>query len=226
MITAPPLKKFGATSMQWTPVGLGSWAMERDPKASITALQAGLDAGANHIDTAEMYGDGRAEEIVGEAVRGRRDKIFLVSKVLPSNASYDGTLAACHRSLTRLKTDHLDVYLLQWREHPTDHAETFRAFEKLKADGKISAWGVSNFDVDDMVEAVKVAGEGKIACNQVLYHLEERAIEPELIPWCDAHGVAITAYSPLGKAARPNSARSTRSPRRAAPLPSRSHWPF
>jgi diketogulonate reductase-like aldo/keto reductase len=151
----------------------------------------------SHIDTAEMYGDGLAEEVVGEAIAGRRDEVFLVSKVLPHNASRHGTVAACERSLARLKTDRLDCYLLHWRgPHPL--AETIAAFEQLRNGGKILSWGVSNFDVDDLDEALALAGEGRIACNQVLYHLEERAIEHAVLPWCEAHRVALVAYSPFG----------------------------
>ena len=148
-----------------------------------------------HIDTAEMYGD--AELVIAEAIAGRRDEIFLVSKVLPSNASRRGTIAACERSLKRLKTDRLDCYLLHWRgSYPLP--ETVAAFEELARAGKIRSWGVSNFDTDDLNEMLAVAGKGKIACNQVLYHLQERAIEHAVIPWCEQHGVAVVAYSPFG----------------------------
>lgn len=179
-------------------IGQGTWFFEEArEKDAIAALQAGLDAGLTHVDTAELYGAGRVEEIVGRAIRGRRDEVFLVSKVLPSNADYEDTIAACERSLERLGTDHLDVYLLHWRGG-TPLAETFRAFDELEAAGKIRAWGVSNFDVDDLDEAVDVAGEGRIACNQVLYHLGERTIEHAVVPWCREHDVAVVAYSPLG----------------------------
>jgi diketogulonate reductase-like aldo/keto reductase len=148
-----------------------------------------------HIDTAEMYGD--AELVVAEAIAGRRDQIFLVSKVLPSNASRRGTITACERSLARLKTDRLDCYLLHWRgAYPL--AETVAAFEELVSAGKIRSWGVSNFDADDLGEMLAVAGQGRIACNQVLYHLSERAIEHAVLPWCEQHGVAVVAYSPFG----------------------------
>ena len=155
----------------------------------------------NHIDTAEMYGDGAAEAVVGEAIAGRRDEVFLVSKVLPHNASRTGTLAACERSLRHLKTDRLDCYLLHWRgRHPL--AETIGAFAELMRVGKILSWGVSNFDTDDLDEAQAaaktVAGAGAIACNQVLYHLGERHIEHAVIPWCETNGVAVTGYSPFG----------------------------
>jgi len=205
MISDPQLthRKLGPTEMSWTTVGLGTWNMERDPKASVKALLAGLDEGANNIDTAEMYGDGRVEEIVGEALRGRRDQVYVVSKVLPSNSTYQLTLDACRRSLRRLKTDYLDLYLLHWRNKRVPLGETFRAFEDLKKSGEIRHWGVSNFNVADMEEAADVAGKERIACNQVLYHLEERAIEDRLIPWCRRHGIAVVAYSPFGQKALP-----------------------
>lgn len=179
-------------------IGQGGWYIERGQRReAVAALRRGLDLGLTHIDTAEMYGDGRSEEIIGEAISERRDEVFLVSKVLPHNASRAGTIAACERSLRRLGTDRLDGYLLHWRGgYPL--AETFAAFEALKRDGKILSWGVSNFDVDDLEEALGVAGEGAIACNQVLYHLGERAIEHAVLPWCARHGVAVTAYSPFG----------------------------
>jgi len=148
-----------------------------------------------HIDTAEMYGD--AELVVAEAIAGRRDEVFLVSKVLPSNASRRATVAACERSLARLKTDRLDCYLLHWRgSYPL--ADTVAAFGQLMEAGKIRSWGVSNFDADDLDEVLEVAGEGKIVCNQVLYHLHQRAIEHAVIPCCVKHGVAVVAYSPFG----------------------------
>lgn len=179
-------------------IGQGSWYLERGDKAeAIAALRRGLDLGLTHIDTAEMYGDGRSEAIIGEALAGRRDEAFLVSKVLPHNASRTGTRAACERSLKQLKTDWLDCYLLHWRgPHPLE--ETFAAFEALKAEGKILSWGVSNFDEDDLEEALEIVGQGRIACNQVLYHPRERAIEHAVLPWCERHGVAVTAYSPFG----------------------------
>jgi diketogulonate reductase-like aldo/keto reductase len=158
-------------------------------------LRRGLDLGMTHIDTAEMYGD--AELVIAEAIAGRRDETYLVSKVLPGNASRRGTIAACEKSLARLKTDRLDCYLLHWRGN-VPLSETVAAFEQLVSAGKIRSWGVSNFDADDLEELLGVAGEGKIACNQVLYHLQERAIEHAVIPWCAKHGVAVVAYSPFG----------------------------
>jgi diketogulonate reductase-like aldo/keto reductase len=178
--------------------------MERDDKSgAIAALRKGLDLGMTHVDTAEMYGSGKVEELAGEALAGRRQEAFLVSKVLPQNASYEGTLRACEKSLRRLRTDHLDSYLLHWPgSHPLE--DTIRAFEKLESDGKIRSWGVSNFDVSDLDEALEIAGPGRIACNQVLYHLEERAIEHAVLPWCQTHGVALVAYSPFGSGSFPS----------------------
>jgi diketogulonate reductase-like aldo/keto reductase len=189
-------KEFGQDGRQVSVIGQGTWYIDRgDRKTAVAALRRGIDLGMTHIDTAEMYGD--AELVVADAIAGQRDKIFLVSKVLPSNASRRGTITACERSLKRLKTDRLDCYLLHWRgSYPL--AETVAAFEQLVSSGKIRSWGVSNFDTDDLDEMLAVAGEGKIACNQVLYHLRERAIEHAVIPWCEAHGVAVVAYSPFG----------------------------
>lgn len=191
-------RSFGTGGPAVPSIGQGSWYIERgDRREAIAALQRGLDLGLSHIDTAEMYGDGRSEAIIGEAIAGRRDEVFLVSKVLPHNASRQGVRAACEGSLKQLGTDRLDCYLLHWRG-PHALAETFAAFEALKQEGKILSWGVSNFDEDDLDEALAAAGKGRIACNQVLYHLRERAIEHAVIPWCERHGVAVTAYSPFG----------------------------
>jgi diketogulonate reductase-like aldo/keto reductase len=189
-------RQFGSSGPRVPVIGQGTWYIDRgDRKSAVAALHHGIDLGMTHIDTAEMYGD--AEPVVAEAVTGRRDDIFLVSKVLPSNASRRGTITACERSLKRLKTDRLDCYLLHWRgSYPL--AETVAAFEELVSAGKIKSWGVSNFDTDDLNEMLAVAGSGKIACNQVLYHLQERAIEHAVIPWCEQHGVAVVAYSPFG----------------------------
>jgi len=189
-------KKFGNNGPQVSLIGQGTWYLDRgDRKAAVTALRRGIDAGMTHIDTAEMYGD--AELVIADAIADRRDELFLVSKVLPSNASRRGTITACERSLKRLKTDHLDCYLLHWRGSYS-LADTVAAFDELIAAGKIRSWGVSNFDTEDLDELLDVAGEGAIACNQVLYHLQERAIEHAVIPWCERHGVAVVAYSPFG----------------------------
>ena len=190
-------KKFGTHGPDVSVIGQGTWYLDRgDRKAAVAALRRGIETGMTHIDTAEMYGD--AEPVIADAITGLpREKLFLVSKVLPSNASRRGTITACERSLKRLKTDHLDCYLLHWRgSYPFE--ETVAAFEELVRSGKIRSWGVSNFDSDDLDELLDVAGEGKIACNQVLYHLQERAIEHAVIPWCEEHGTAVVAYSPFG----------------------------
>jgi diketogulonate reductase-like aldo/keto reductase len=189
-------QKFGGNGPQVPVVGQGTWYLDRgDRRAAIAALRRGIDLGMTHIDTAEMYGD--AELVIADAISGQRDRTFLVSKVLPSNASRRGTITACERSLRRLKTDRLDCYLLHWRgSYPLE--DTVAAFDELMAAGKIRSWGVSNFDADDLDELIDVAGEGRIACNQVLYHLRERAIEHAVIPWCERHGVAVVAYSPFG----------------------------
>ena len=187
---------FGAGGPPVSVFGQGTWYIDHGDRATaIAALRRGIDLGMTHIDTAEMYGD--AELVIAEAIKGQRDEVFLVSKVLPSNASRKGTITACERSLKRLKTDRLDCYLLHWPgSYPLE--ETVAAFEELTRAGKIAFWGVSNFDIDDLDELLEVAGEGRIACNQVLYHLQERAIEHAVIPWCGQHGVAVVAYSLFG----------------------------
>jgi diketogulonate reductase-like aldo/keto reductase len=189
-------RRFGTTSRDVAVVGQGTWQLDSaDRAAAIAALRRGLDLGMTHIDTAEMYGV--AEDVVGEAIVGRRDDVFLVSKVLPQNASRRGTMAACERSLARLHTDRLDCYLLHWRgRHPLD--DTIAAFEQLQREGKIVSWGVSNFDVPDLEEAWTLAGAGRFVCNQVLYHLGERAIEHAVVPWCEKHDIAVVGYSPFG----------------------------
>ena len=189
-------RKFGTNGPDTSVIGQGTWYLDHgDRKAAVAALRRGIETGMTHIDTAEMYGD--AELVIADAIAGKRDGLFLVSKVLPSNASRRGTVTACERSLKRLQTDYLDCYLLHWRgSFPLE--DTVAAFDELIAAGKIRSWGVSNFDVDDLDELLDVAGEGSIACNQVLYHLQERAIEHAVIPWCEAHGTAVVAYSPFG----------------------------
>jgi diketogulonate reductase-like aldo/keto reductase len=189
-------KTFGPNSPSVSVIGQGTWYLDRgDRKAAAAALRRGIELGMTHIDTAEMYGD--AELVIADAIAGLRDEVFLVSKVLPSNASRRGTITACERSLKRLNTDRLDCYLLHWRGSYS-LSETVTAFDDLVRAGKIRSWGVSNFDADDLEELLDVAGEGRIACNQVLYHLKERAIEHAVIPWCERHGVAVVAYSPFG----------------------------
>lgn len=175
--------------------GLGTWGMGEDRNtfdAEVAALRAGMDIGITLIDTAEMYGD--AELVVGEAISGRRNDLYLVSKVLPSNANYQGTIRACENSLTRLGTDHLDLYLLHWRGRvPLE--ETVRAFEHLRKTGKIARWGVSNFDVDDMEDLEAVSRN--CAVNQVLYNLTRRGIEHDLLSYCRERSMPIMAYSPI-----------------------------
>jgi aldehyde reductase len=181
--------------------GLGTWHMgERKAERAreVAALKAGLDLGVRLIDTAEMYGEGGAEEAVAEAVAGRRDDVFIVSKVYPHNASRTGAVAACERSLKRLRTDRIDLYLLHWRGS-VPLAETIEAFEGLKRAGKIRHWGVSNFDVSDMAELRRLEAGASCASNQVLYHAGQRSIEWDLLPDCQNHGVSIMAYSPLGQ---------------------------
>ena len=182
-------------------LGIGTWNMgdKRQRRADeVAALQMAADLGLTVVDTAEMYGNGAAEELVAEALGDRRGKIFLVSKVLPQHATRRGTISACEASLRRLKTDRLDLYLLHWRGSVPLH-ETIEAFNILERDGKIRRWGVSNFDVDDMDELVALDnGAGaRVVTNQVLYNLTRRGIEHDLLPWCRARGVPVMAYSPL-----------------------------
>jgi len=188
-------RSFGSTGRQVAVIGQGTWYLEAgNATRAVEVLRRGFDLGMTHVDCAEMYGSGRAEELVGKAIAGRRDEIFLVSKVLPSHASKRGVVAACEGSLARLGTDRLDCYLLHWRG-AVPLQETVAAFEQLQRDGKILSWGVSNFDVADLEE---VSGSELPVCDQVLYHLEERAIEHQVIPWCEEHSVAVVAYSPFG----------------------------
>lgn len=200
-------RTLGWTGEAVAALGQGTWKMEHRRKEAVAALRAGLDAGMTHIDTAEMYGSGAVERLVGEAIAGRRHEVFLVSKVLPSNASRAGTVAACEASLRALGTDHLDLYLLHWPgSHPLE--QTFAAFEQLQSAGKIRYYGVSNFDEHEIAQALAVAGEGHIACNQVLYHLEERHIEHAVLPVCAQHDIAVVAYSPFGSGAFPSGGRA------------------
>jgi diketogulonate reductase-like aldo/keto reductase len=193
-----PTRPFGAGSQQVAVIGQGTWMLEDcSSVAAVATLQRGLELGLSHIDTAEMYGGGAVERLVAMAIKGRRDQAFLVSKVLPGNASRRNTLKACEDTLQRLGTDYLDCYLLHWRGK-IKLTETFEAFESLQRQGKIRSFGVSNFDVDDLDEALSILGPGKLACNQVLYHLQQRAIEHAVLPWCQRNDVAVVAYSPLG----------------------------
>lgn len=180
-------------------LGQGSWGMGENPAergAEVAALRRGLELGLSLIDTAEMYAEGGAEQVIAEAIRGRRDQVFLVSKVYPHNASAQGTVAACERSLKRLATDRIDLYLLHWRgAHPL--AETVAAFERLQRAGKIRHWGVSNLDAADMAELAGVPGGGACATDQVLYNPGRRGPEWDLLPWCRERGIPVMAYSPL-----------------------------
>lgn len=181
--------------------GLGTWHMGESRSRfddEVAAIKLGLDLGVTLIDTAEMYGSGGAEEVVGEAVQGRRDEVFIVSKVLPSNASRQRTIAACEASLRRLGTDRIDLYLLHWRGG-VPLRETVEAFETLKADGKILHWGVSNFDTDDMEELFSLPSGDRVQTNQVLYNLSRRGIEHDLLPWQAKRGIPTMAYSPVGQ---------------------------
>ena len=198
-------RPFGPTAVPVAVIGEGTWNMESDDRAeAIAAIRRALDLGATHIDTAEMYGQGQVERLVGEAIEGRRAEAFLVSKVLPTNATRHGTVAACERSLKRLGTDYLDCYLLHWPgNHPLE--ETLRAFAELEQAGKIRSYGVSNFGESELRRAVRIAGKGRITQNQVLYHLGERRIEHEVIPYCKEEGIAVVAYSPFGSGDFPTS---------------------
>lgn len=180
-------------------LGIGTWKMGEDPRRrteELAALKQAIDLGMTLIDTAEMYGEGAAEELIGNAIRGRREEVFLVSKVYPDNAGRRGAVEACERSLRRLGVEFLDLYLLHWRGSIA-LAETFEAFTKLASDGKIRAFGVSNFDTDDMEEAFAVPGGHQIATNQILYNLTRRSPQHDLLPWCRDHQVPMMAYSPV-----------------------------
>lgn len=182
--------------------GMGTWYLgeQRAKRAEeLATLRLGLDSGASLIDTAEMYGDGRSEQLVGEAIAGRRDEVFLVSKVLPHHATRGGMAQACEASLRRLSTDRLDLYLLHWRG-PVSLAETVQAFVALQRAGKIRQWGVSNFDVADMQQLVAIDGAGAVATNQLLYNLTRRGLEWELAPWLRDRRIPVMAYSPIEQA--------------------------
>jgi diketogulonate reductase-like aldo/keto reductase len=180
-------------------LGQGTWYMGEDPAArreEVAALRLGMELGMTLIDTAEMYGEGGAEEVVGEAIAGRRDEVFIVSKVYPHNADRAGVRSACERSLRRLGLERIDLYLLHWRGS-VPLAETLEAFVRLREQGKIGDFGVSNFDLDDMLEAVALPGGDLIATDQVLYNLTQRGIEWDLLPWCRERRMPVMAYSPL-----------------------------
>lgn len=195
---------FGATAVGVATIGQGTWNLDRASRdAGVRAIHRGIELGMTHIDTAEMYGSGSVERVLAEALAGRREQAFLVSKVLPQNANFKGTIAACEGSLRRLQTHYLDCYLLHWLEdQPME--ETFEAFAKLRDDGKIRSWGVSNFSLEEMKQAVSIVGENQIACNQVEYNLHKRTIEKDLMSWCTERSVAVVAYSPFGDKSFPN----------------------
>jgi diketogulonate reductase-like aldo/keto reductase len=180
-------------------LGQGTWHMAEDPRRrsdEIAALRVGIDLGMSLIDTAEMYADGGAEILVGEAIKGRREQVFLVSKVLPHHATVRGTVEACEGSLQRLGVDVIDLYLLHWRGAiPLE--ETLEAFEGLRAGGKIGSWGVSNFDLADMQDLTDIPGGSEVSTDQVLYNLEYRGIEYDLLPWCERTELPIMSYSPI-----------------------------
>jgi diketogulonate reductase-like aldo/keto reductase len=199
-MTTPTLRAVALPNGATMPaLGMGTWYLGEAPARHATelaALRTGLEIGLTLIDTAEMYGDGAAETLVAEAIAGRRDEVFLVSKVLPGHASLRGTIAACEASLRRLGTDHLDMYLLHWRgRFPL--AETLEAFEALVRSGLIGCWGVSNFDAPDMAELVAVPGGERVVTDQVLYNLARRGPEYDLIPWCREFGMPLMGYSPV-----------------------------
>ncbi len=193
-----PRRAFGWTGEALPVLGLGTWMIEQTGRdAALAALRCGVEAGMTLLDTAEMYGNGLTEELVGEAIRGKRAEVFLVTKVLPSNASFDGALKACEASLKRLGVDCVDLYLLHWEsKHPL--RETMRAMEQLVARRMIRYIGVSNFDVEQLREAEAALRHNRLACDQVLYHLKDRGIERKLIPYCRERGIAVMGYSPFG----------------------------
>ena len=194
-------REFGTTGFQLPVIGQGTWRMgeaEARAKEEIRSLRLGVDLGMTHIDTAEMYASGRTEHLVGRAVSGIRHKVFLTSKVLPSNASRSGTIRACERSLERLRTDYLDLYLLHWWSESRPIEETMAAMEELVLMGKVRFIGVSNLEIDQLRRAEQALGRERIACNQVCYHLKGRGIEFSLVPHCESRGIAVVGYSPFG----------------------------
>jgi diketogulonate reductase-like aldo/keto reductase len=195
-------RPLGSTGVAVPVIGQGTWKMGEDRGAhrqELDALRLGLDLGLTHIDTAEMYGSGGAERLVGEAIAGRREQVFLVTKVLPSNASYQGTLRACEASLRRLRTDYVDIYLLHWWSDAAPIGETMRAMEELVAKGRTRFVGVSNFDVAQLEAARGALGRERLACNQVLYHLRDRSVEKDVLPHCERQSIAVVGYTPLAR---------------------------
>jgi diketogulonate reductase-like aldo/keto reductase len=192
----------GPTRARINVIGQGTWRMGESRTAfrsEVAALRLGIELGLTHIDTAEMYGDGGAEKVVAEAIARQRDRVFVANKVLPSNASYAGTIRACEGSLRRLRTDHVDLYLLHWWSDAHPVADTMRAMEELVTRGLVRWIGVSNFDVAQLKAARRHLGRERLACNQVLYHLRDRSIEKEVLPYCQAERIAVVGYTPLAK---------------------------
>jgi diketogulonate reductase-like aldo/keto reductase len=195
-------RPFGATRARVHTIGQGTWRMGESRtrfRAEVAALRLGIELGLTHIDTAEMYGEGGAERVVGEAIAGQRDRVFVATKVLPSHASRAGTVRACEASLRRLRTDHVDLYLLHWWSEAHPIAETMRAMEELVARGLVRWLGVSNFDVAQLEAARKALRRERLACNQVCYHLGDRAIEKHILPYCETRRIAVVGYTPLAR---------------------------
>jgi len=199
---AMPKRSFGPLDIQLPVIGLGTWHLdETEHDEALTALRTGLDLGMLHVDTAEYYGE-TVERLVGEAIAERREQVFLVSKIMPSDASRRGTVRTCEKDLKRIGTDYLDCYLIHWPgSHPLE--DSIAGLEELVAAGKIRSWGVSNFDERLLAEVLAIAGPGRLSCNQVLYHLQERTIEHAVLPWCEQHGVAVVGYTPFGESGFP-----------------------
>jgi diketogulonate reductase-like aldo/keto reductase len=195
-------RPFGKSGAQVAVIGQGTYKIgenRRAEEAEAAALRLGLDLGMTHIDTAEMYADGGAERVVARAAAGRRDAVFITTKITPSNASYDGTLRACELSLARLDTDRIDLYLVHWWSDRHPIAKTMQAMEELVNRGQVRFIGVSNFDVDQLKQAQAALRHQRLACNQVLYHLRDREIEQNLLPYCEREGIAIVGYTPIDK---------------------------
>jgi diketogulonate reductase-like aldo/keto reductase len=197
-------QRFGPLGRQLPVIGLGTWHLaDAQPEAAEQALITGLDLGMLHVDTAEYYG-AAVERMVGRVIASRREQVFLVSKIMPHDATRRGTVTTCEKDLKRLHTDYLDCYLIHWPgSHPLE--DSIAGLEELREAGKIRAWGVSNFDEELLAKVLAIAGAGRLTCNQVLYHLEERGIEHAVLPWCEEHGVAIVGYTPFGEGKFPPS---------------------
>ncbi len=195
-------RPFGPLGINLPIIGLGTWHLdEAEPEDALDALRTGLELGMLHVDTAEYYGSA-VEGLVGQAVAEQRERVFLVSKIMPNDATRRGTVRTCEKDLKRIGTDYLDCYLIHWPgSHPLE--DSIAGLEELREAGKIRAWGVSNFDEELLAKVLKIAGPGKLACNQVLYHLEERTIEHAVLPWCEEHGVAVVGYTPFGESGFP-----------------------